>query len=373
MSILTARFLLVISMSTLIACKPTDQRASDGMAQDRSVFASQAISPPTDADNAKIHISPNEVTLAKAHVIPIKSERYQPAFRLEGVITPHKQDTVILPKDGKIDHLLVKSGDMVQKGDTLAQFYQETLIMPPPDDKSTSDDTHDTNNEVIDEHDNDDTPIIIQEFFEVHATMTGKVGAIFIPNTQDVHNKDSPILVLFDDQFIKFISPLPANFSGFLSVGNVVNFSTEDGRGFSGQIARIMPSPASESMMEIHVAISPKEATKAKLTLGERVGGYVEYGQIDMGVLLPSFAIFDDLMNVMDLSHLLNSPHKPTTPLPAWVWSIGQDGKLALSQVFVVEYLPAYNQYLVAGISPNGLMVLANLPKSADGKKVHLK
>lgn len=375
--------------------------------RDGLIHGNSAVHPPNDADNAKIIINGNDITLTKAHVMPIKSERYQPAFRLEGVIIAHEQITITLPKEGRLDKMFIKVGDTVDADDVVGKFYEETITHASPtddnpkadssDDVDLSTDNIDTTNakqkiqtpkntkhpsKINSQEQTDDTddevqtppaPIITKSLFDIKSPMTGKIEAIFTTDKDIIYPKDTPVLVVFDERFVKFISPLPAEFASHLAVGDGVTFDTEDGRSFGGQIKNIIPNAKVHDMMDIHVAITPEQAKKAKLSLGERVGGYVNYGQIEVGVLVPSFAIFNDALDPMDLSELTKPPYKPATPQPAWLWTVGQDERLALSKIFIIQYQPESDQYLISGIGLDGLIVLADLPKQAHGGRVHLK
>lgn len=375
---------IIILSLPLIACQRSDELRV-GLTHDNV-----QVTPPTPADNAKIAISNEGITLTKAHVMPIKSELYQPAFRLEGVIIPHKQTTITLPKDGKFRQS-VEVGRMVQKGEVVAHFYQE--ITPTPSvavDKATPTDDEQTANlpttkEVADKplladtpEQPTDTPHLIEtpikrEPFAVITLMSGKVGAIFVNDKDKAYQQGTSVMTIYDDRFIKFISPLPSEYAKFLAVGMAVNFDTHDGRTFSGQIEHIIANDTPTNMTEVHVAITPDEVKKTKLNLGERVGGYVDYGQIEVGVLVPAFAIFGDDLMPLDLSELTKPPHRPATPQKAWLWEIGQDERLSLLPIEVIKYLPQSDQYLIAGVKLDGLIVMATLPKKADGAKVRLK
>ncbi len=403
-------FVIAGLMLHLTACQPmpdaklTDLPSFDDESQrDGLIHGNTAIQPPTEADNAKISIHGDNVTLAKAHVMSVKSARYQPAFRLEGVIIPHKQLTLTLPKEGKLDHLNVKVGSTVKSGDVVAKFYQEVIATqsePPQNNTAQTDaeqnlkeqDKIATTSPAQDQpitslpseptasHDtgiNTSTPplttLMTKNTFELKSPLSGKVEAIFTTDKDETYAHTTPVMVIFDEKQIKFISPLPADFADYLAVGDGVNFDTEDGRVFGGQIEKILPNPKVTGMMDIHVAITPEQAKKAELQLGERVGGYVNYGQIDVGVLVPAFAIFDDKLDPMDLSDLTVPPHKPATPRPAFLWTVGQNERLALSEIVIIEYHPQSNLYLIAGIGLDGLIVLADLPKHVHGARVRLK
>lgn len=415
---LAALAILMSACNPMPDAKLTDLDSFDDKNErDGLVHGNTAARPPTDADNAKITIDGDNITLAKAHVMPIKSQRYQPAFRLEGVIIPHEQMTITLPQEGSLDRMLIKAGNTVKAGDIVGRFYQETITFADNPDNSSNDSLDDnksnedtiaddtdkptdntntakqntnktentqtseksknqsknTDNETDNETPTDPTPIITKIPFDVKSPMTGKIEAIFVTDKDTTYPKDTPVLVVFDERFVKFISPLPAEFADYLAVGDGVTFDTEDGRSFGGQIKGIVPNAKVHGMMDIHVAIKPEQAKKAKLTLDERVGGYVNYEQIEIGVLVPSFAIFDDTLSPMDLSDLTKPPYRPATPRPAWLWTVGQDERLALSKIVVIEYQPESDQYLIAGIGLDGLVVLADLPKQAHGGRVRLK
>jgi hypothetical protein len=102
-----------------------------------------------------------------------------------------------------------------------------------------------------------------------------------------------------------------------------------------------------------------------KLLADMKVTGRVNYGQIDVGTIVPKRALHD-----VDLTELQKPPYKPLRPLTANVWVIGQDQRLKRRAIEVVEYNPTTNQYLIAGISNDSLICLADLPIDSEGKKV---
>ena len=56
--------------------------------------------------------------------------------------------------------------------------------------------------------------------------------------------------------------------------------------------------------------------------------------------------------------------------MTANVWIIGQDQRLTRQPIEVVEYDPTTQQYLIAGVSNDSLICLADLPVDSKGKKV---
>lgn len=366
-----SRLMFVIVGLLLSGCEPpavqvTDLESFDNQnKRDGLVHGTLKVLPPSDTDNAKITLSDSTLTLTKSHVLGIKSELYQPSFRLEGIISPITQIDVLLSDTASLQSLYVKIGDVVEVGDDLALFYQNTLM----DEPTTSDASTD-----------DELPLatqthsaIVQHPLIITAPTQGRISTIYPQNREQTYLKGSRLLTISDERELKFISLLPHNFKEHLGVGDAVNFRTTGDKKFSGQIEKIIPDPLMTDMLNVHVIIKPQEIQKANLTLGEVVRGYVEYGQKSVGVLVPTFAIFDDKLNPMDLTALKKPPFKPATPINAQLWTIKQDERLHLTPIQVIEYRPESDHYLITGVSLTGLIVLTDLPKEAQGKRVRLK
>ena len=129
-----------------------------------------------------------------------------------------------------------------------------------------------------------------------------------------------------------------------------------------------MPTATSQpKKLLVYVNVIDNEASRDKLLPDMKVTGRVNYGQIDVGTIVPKRALHD-----VDLTELQTSPYKPLSPLTANVWIIGQDQRLTRQPIEVVEYDPITKQYLIAGISNDSLICLADLPADAKGKKVNV-
>lgn len=336
-------------------------------------------------DISKARVTDNAVILDKNYVITVKPERYQPSFRLEGVLAPIAQATLHLPENATLQTLHVMQGDTVKKGDKIATFFQVLLISPPVD-QNTDDLQHnhldhlatDQIHQIPNLQSSSTQPAsattdTIINNIAIITPISGKVQKIFINNEKIFHQQGMAVATIVNDERLRFVSLLPTRFAEHIRIGDAVNFNTADGRHFSGQISKVMPDPKTPNTLDIFVHIRTEEIKRAKLTIGKHVSGYVEYGQMSVGTLVPATAIFDNDLQSMSLEHLKKPPHKPATPIHAFLWAIGQDEKLSLLSIEVIEYFPSKDQYLISGVALDGLIVVAHLPKQAQGKRVRLK
>lgn len=95
----------------------------------------------------------------------------------------------------------------------------------------------------------------------------------------------------------------------------------------------------------------------------------IDYGQLSVGTIVPKHAITDGT----SLNELHKPPYKPISPIHANIWIIGQDGKLNLTDIKVIEYLPRSQSYLVTGIDKASLIATANLPRHANHLPVRIR
>lgn len=261
-------------------------------------------------------------------------------------------------------------------------------------------DNHLTDNHLTGNDLTDNTPQHrYGEQVAIVAPMAGTVDLLYTQIYNTV-NKGDTLAHLSDDSEFYFISLLPKNYENYLTIGQTVNFtlsnptirlnksSTEtatskqatqkqaipnqDAQRFSGQVANISPSPNSRNGTEqiaVTVQILPNNLSNNTLSKGLQVGGRINYGSLTLGAVVPAVAIADGT----SLLELQKPPYQPLTPLPANIWIIGQDGTLSLSPIDIIAYQPDTQRYLVSGISGDSLLVSANLPANADGKKVVLQ
>ena len=344
---------------------------------------------PTDKPEG-VHITADTVSIDKAHVVGIKSELYQPSFYLSGSIQAVTTHTITLPDDAYLTKRHIAATQRVKKGDVLATFRLPNIHAEPTqenehDDLATSDDppkdpadTPDTNTTstkvpATDEADTSTPSISPPATYDVTAPLSGIITAHQLGEPDHIITKGTSIITISDDRELKLISLLPKSHQDHLHIGDAVNFSTSAGKSFAGQVKQITPDTHHADMLTVHVLIKPDDVKTQELSVGQVAGGRTDYGSLSVGVLVPASAIMDDNLNIMDLSALNTPPHKPTTPIHAYVWVINQDEKLHLSPIEVISYIPKSAQVLVQGTVPlSGLIVKHPLPTHAKGKIVRL-
>lgn len=403
----------LLSVLLLIACQP---------------------SPPTDepitAENSEavetpLVITSDSVTMTPDHILSIKPSRYQPSLGLQGSIEPIKQTQFIAAHPINVEQVLVSEGQWVEKdmpllivrrlniedevagsfntADSspakLGQSTQENELASAADDvkpndkqekatnsKSAQPTTHNstatvkndsaektepsTANLSIDNGNtgNDTSSATTSKpqykLVTVRASFSGRVENLEIKAAQKLEAQ-TPLLQLSDETKLYFIATLPIQAEPQLSIGQTVNFTTEGiSDSFTGQISKLTPTSQPKKLL-VYVDVIDNKASRDKLLPDMKVMGRVNYGQIDVGTIVPKRALHD-----VDLTELQTPPYKPLSPLTANVWIIGQDQRLKQRPIEVVEYDPMTKQYLIAGISNDTLICLADLPIDSKGKKV---
>lgn len=298
-------------------------------------------------DNVNEHtaiINEDTVILADGHLSSVKTARYQPSFSLKGVITPAQHTTLKSMSDATIDAILVNVGDAVKHGQALITL---STITPAQADDSQNKKPY--------------------QIITITAPFDGIIDSIDI-NQTDTISTHTPLISLSDVSKYQFISHLPSNLQSHIQIGNTVDL-TVHGRPFSGQVALIETSPSKQNTIDVYVKISPTKENRNALKSGQIAKGIIEYGQIEVGALVPDFAIIGENLQPLNLAQLYAPPHKPLAPIPAYAWVVKQDTSLKLAKIHVIEYQTTTRRFLVSGITDDSLLVLTNLPKDANGKR----
>ena len=366
-------------------------------------------SPPTDepvtAENSEtvetpIIIDDDSVTMTPDHILSIKPSRYQPSMGLQGVIEPIKKAQFIAANALTVQQVLVEEGQWVEKGTPLLIVQSQGTASKPLESAATSaaadaefatlneptknNSTENTAQKTPQENDAsvesnqpsvDKSAVIINnnastnakqpyQLTTVRASFSGRVENLYAKAGEEIAVRQL-LLRLSDETELHFIATVPIQAEPQLSVGQTVNFSAKGmSDKFTGQVSKLTATVQPKQLL-VHVNVVNNEISREKLQPNMQVTGRVNYGQIDVGTIVPERALHD-----VDLTELQRPPYKPLRPLSANVWIIKQDQRLTRQPVEVVEYDPSTKQYLIAGISNDSLICLADLTIESKGKKV---
>lgn len=377
----------MLTASLLVsACQPPDQ--------DHAASLSHSNKLPKDAPNAPIIIGEDTVTMAADYILPIKPSRYQPSLGLQGVIEPIKKTQFRLLQAVVVNEVLVKEGQPVEKGMPLAIVTPKPVETDAKDDRDNDDQKMlaqdieakatakqndsaanntqtdpsvtdaDNKGESAELSEDPITPLTAQTLI-IRASYSGEIGNINVENGQ-ILTPQTTLLTMSDNSDLRFVATLPLEAKPQLSIGQTVNFTADELTDtFSGQISQLQDSRLNFDELLVSVHVINNDLSRAKLRPDMMAAGRVDYGQIEVGTIVPVEGIHD-----VDLTALQKPPFKPLSPLPANVWIIKQDLRLTRQPVEVIEFDPSTKQYLVAGISNDSLICLANLPIESAGKKV---
>ncbi len=365
-------------------------------------------SPPTDepvtAENSEtvdnpLIISDSTVTMTPDHILSIKPSRYQPSLGLQGNIQPIKQSQFVAAQPLYVEQVLVSEGQQVEKDAPLliVRRLDMTNKTPPkrsdeintetdgnaaPQTKSAAKDpatektsprpdkTKQTTIEeadadaATDTSDDDASEHSSYQLITVRASFAGRVAQLNAAAGHQLAARTS-LLQIADETKLYFVATVPIQAEPQLSVGQTVNFTTAELTDqFTGQVSKLVEAPHPKKLL-VHVNVIDNESSRKKLLPKMQVTGRVNYGQIDVGTIVPRRALHD-----VNLTELHSPPYKPLRPLAANVWIIGQDQRLTRQPVEIIEFNPTSQQYLIAGISNDSLICLADLPLDSKGKKV---
>lgn len=363
-------------------------------------------------------ITDDSVTMTSDHILSIKPSRYQPSIGLQGNLEPVKQSDFIAAYPVNVVEVLVTEGQLVEKGmpllivrrmhtDNSTDLASEAASQErelasdvngteqsdkqvkdanpssksaqpatagstaitesgSADDKDVSSLSINADNDnLTDDTVGKDTNTEPQyNLVTVRASFKGRIGNLRAKTGQKLAAR-TPLLQLSDETQLYFVATLPIQAEPQLSIGQTVNFTAEGvSDNFTGQVSKLTATSQPKKLL-VYVDVIENKTSRDNLMPNMQVTGRVNYGQIDVGTIVPKRALHD-----VDLTELQTHPYKPLRPLTANVWIIGQDQRLMQRPIEVVEYDPLTKQYLIAGISNDSLICLADLPVDSKGKKV---
>lgn len=383
---------------------------------------------PAHSATAQYHIDNGTIYIATAHIITIKPERYQPSIGLQGTTLPIDQTTLTSPEDMIITEVMVQPQQTVKKGQVLLRLHMpvstETPTSTPtslpseypapisepqvdqqiPIEKNNQEkndtqpkpsvDSVKNDAEQLDEDEQKTsqpfTPDISNTDLEasllddyatqssnqikpgdsltIKAPFAGVVDQMYITHDNTPVLENQPLIKISNPNALQFVSIVPNMATSQIQRGQHVSFWV-DGltQSFTGQVSNILPHPRTQGIiLTVHVIADPNNPnSNAALLPGMNITGRIDYGQIQVGTLVPVSAIHD-----ADLHELQQRPYQPLLPLTANVWMVDQNHFMTQQQVEVISFNPKTGQYLIAGVSQDSLIVLVDLPAHAAGKTV---
>ncbi|MFZ3142677.1 efflux RND transporter periplasmic adaptor subunit [Psychrobacter glacincola] len=383
----------LLSALFLIACQPTSP--TEALTSENN----EAVDMPL--------ISADSVTITPDHILSIKPTRYQPSLGLQGRIDPIKQINLVAAQSLTVEQVLVSENQWVKKGTPLLTVRRQEVsnkaiglddtetnieaelntTASNADGATTSDNaiqtpvlniTSDANSKTMltppaindnnsaDLDNNKDSKALKQtsDLITLRARFSGRVTNLSLQAGQKIEPQTA-LLQLSDETELHFISTLPIEAESQISVGQTVNFTAEDRVDkFTGQVSKVQAVKQPLQLL-VYVSVINNEVSRSQLAPDMQVTGRVDYGQIEVGTIVPKNALHN-----VDLTPIQVPPYKPLRSLSANIWIIGQDQRLTRQPIEVIEYDPLTKQYLIAGISSDSLICLANLPIESKGKKV---
>ena len=392
----------LLSALLLVACQPPTPN-DELHASDKSEIV-----------DTPLIISADSVTMTPKHILNIKSSRYQPSLGLQGNIEPTKQTKLISAHALKVEKVLVTTDQWVEKGTPLLIVRRQVDTSKPtnPSNEVDSENSSSTNSSSIDlgnaatvsndtknqstiksatSKDASTDPLSSNQqdskeandlesksqlssndidasnsdidsnqgsvnsekssqLITIRASFSGRVNALYVQSGEQIDAR-KPLLHLSDETDLRFIATLPMQAEPQLSVGQTVNFTTQGlSAKFTGQVSNLVASDQPNQLL-VYVHVIKNDASRNTLKSNMFVTGRVDYGQIEVGTVVPKRALHD-----VDLKALETPPYQSLTPLTANVWTIKQDQLLTRQPVEVIKYDPSTGQYLIAGISNDSLI-----------------
>ena len=409
----------LLSALLIIACQPSPPTSEPVTAEN------------SETVNTPLLIRADSITMTPDHILSVKPTRYQPSLGLEGEIEPIKKVNLIAGQALIVEKVLVKKNQWVEKGAPLFIVRRQTTEIQQPADavaatnsaetveinkkadikpeQSAANNQNSANDTVInsgnqtkqavkndaeidaesdakmtaanskkpttdnatssgsnDELNNTQEAAPSEKSYNlitVRASFSGRIEKLYIKNEQKIEARQ-PLLKLSDETELHFIATLPIDAESQISVGQTVNFTAEGLIDeFTGQVSKLTTTQQPKQLL-VAVNVVDNEVSRNQIRPDMKVTGRVDYGQIQVGTTVPKRALHN-----VDLTVLHKPPYKPLRPLIANVWIIKQDQRLTRQPVEVIEYDPLTKQYLIAGITNDSLICLANLPVESEGKK----
>ncbi len=396
------RWLFVLMASYgLTACDKTPSTTPDKAA----VSASQPAS-----------LSADELALVDSDVITAKAERYQPNVLVTGTLQANQRTAVQSTVNAQVIRVLADVGQAVRQGDALIQLdnrnsqdqvaqaradlaaaqaqasvstslaqknkrlFEQGFVSQIEYERSLAEATAQQEAVKARQAQLNSVQRLSQDTIII-APSTGVVGSRSV-NIGQVVAPNQPLMEIIDTSQLEFAANVPSEAQDQLQIGQSVPFTVGNNpTNFVGQISRIAPQvdPVTRQLT-IFVKVNPVQ-NGTSLKAGQFATGHVDYGQIQVGVLVPMSAVsLSPNAPASQTSGSLGLTDKTATtasdnaaPNTGMVWVVGKDKRLSQQSVHIIRRDDANSQYLVEGIEQGTVVVVARLNSNDTGKKVVLK
>lgn len=353
--------------------------------------------------------SNNEIQLLASDVVTAKSERYQPSVSITGTLQVANKTPVQALSNAQVAQVLVKVGESVKKGQRLIitnlEDSRNKLAQAQADvngslaQAAVAQSLADKNKVLLDkgfvaqieyERSLADAKAqneavkakqaqlnIVQKMYgdmTITAPATGVITSRHVEAGQMV-TAGQTLLEIVDPSQLEFAASVPIEAQSQLAIGQSVPFTiNNEPTQYVGQISRIAPEvDASTRQLTIYVSVKPDQNSR-QLKAGQFATGTLEYGQIQVGVLLPNSAV------IMDNSAIPNTTSAPagtpklgTSTQKGFVWLVGQDHKLIRQPIEILRRYENTAQVLVSGVALDSVVVLVPLSANDAGKTLSVK
>lgn len=360
-------------------------------------------------------LAKDEIQLLASDVLTTKTERYQPNTTVTGTLEVANQTKVQAVVNSQANQILVKVGDKVKKGQPLVTLNLEDSknklaqaqsdVIAAQAQANVAQSLASRNKVLLDkgfvaeiEYERSLAEAkaqqqavnakqaqlnIVKKMYgdmTITAPMSGVIASRSIEAGQAV-SAGQTLMEIIDPSQLEFAANVPSEAQGQVAIGQSVPFTVNNNNTkFVGQVSRIAPQvDASTRQMLIYVKVNPSENTD-QLRAGMFATGTIDYGQIQVGILVPSNAVMlDD--NAKSNAKSDGKATSATTNIKptnannqkSYVWLINQEQRFVRQPVEIIKRYDDTNQYLISGVNMGSLVVLVPLPADAVGKKAVIK
>lgn len=388
--------------STVVSMSACQKQQSDS----KSPLSTQKSQ--TTTDSATTQIANNELQLLAADVITAKADRFEPSVTVTGTLQPSDHTVVQSTVNAQVQQVLADVGKTVANGQPLVRLDisdSKNQLAQAQADVAAAQAQAIVANKLAERN-----KILLEQGFvsqieyersvadsiaqresikakqaqlnsakkmfgdtTVYAPTSGIVSSRSV-NVGQVVTPNQALMEIIDPNKLEFAANVPSEAQTQLQLGQEVPFSiANQSTQFIGQISRISPQvDAATRQLTIYIAVKPSQRNSG-LRPGMYATGKLNYGQAQVGVLVPMSAVVLD----STAKNTANKATQKTAASPTLetgsILVVGKDNVITKQPITVLKRHDDTSQYLIAGVEPNTTVIVANLNANDIGKKVVLK